>query len=89
MYHAGWAWAGSSPYQGTKLLASHFGGTRNPLAVAWPKSIKADKTPRPQFHHVNDIVPTIYDILGIKAPKLVNGVTQEPLDGVSMTYAFA
>ena len=65
MYHAGWAWAGDTPFQYTKLIASHFGGTRNPLAISWPASIKPDKTPRPQFHHVNDIAPTIYDILDI------------------------
>ncbi len=67
MYHAGWAWAGDTPFRYTKLVASHFGGTRNPLVISWPKGIKPDKTPRPQFHHVNDIAPTIYDILGIKA----------------------
>jgi Sulfatase len=89
MYHAGWAWAGSTPFQGTKLNASHFGGTRTPLAVSWPKSIKTDKTVRTQFHHVNDIVPTLYDAIGIKAPKTVDGVTQDPMDGVSMKYSFA
>ena len=56
-YHAGWAWAGSTPYKGMKLLASHLGGTRNPMAVRWPAKIKPDATPRTQFHHVNDIVP--------------------------------
>lgn len=89
MYHAGWAWAGSTPFQGTKLNASHFGGTRTPMAISWPKSIKADKTPRTQFHHVNDIAPTIYDVVGIKTPEVVDGVTQQPLDGVSMKYTFA
>ena len=89
MYHAGWAWAGNTPFQHTKLVASHFGGTRNPLAISWPKGIKPDKTPRPQFHHVNDIVPTIYDILGIKPPKVVDGFKQDPIDGVSMAYTFA
>ena len=89
MYHAGWAWAGSTPFQGTKLNASHFGGTRTPMAVSWPKSIKTDKTVRAQFHHVNDIVPTLYDVIGIKAPKTVDGVTQDPMDGVSMKYSFA
>ena len=88
MYHGAWAWAGSTPYKGMKLLASHFGGTRNPMAVRWPAKIKADKTPRPQFHHVNDIVPTIYEILGITPPREVNGVAQDPIDGVSMTYSF-
>jgi arylsulfatase len=65
MYHAGWAWAGSSPYKHTKLIASHFGGTRNPMAVRWPAKIKPDAAARPQFHHVNDIVPTIYEVVGV------------------------
>lgn len=88
MYHAGWAWAGSTPYQGTKLLASHFGGTRNPMAVRWPARIKPDATPRPQFHHCNDVVPTLYEILGITPPREVNGVPQDPIDGVSFAYTF-
>ena len=78
MYHAGWAWAGDTPFRYTKLIASHFGGTRNPLVVSWPKKIKPDKTPRSQFYHVNDIVPTLYDVIGIKAPKEVNGFKQDP-----------
>ena len=89
MYHAGWAWAGDTPFQYTKLIASHFGGTRNPLAISWPATIKPDKTPRPQFHHVNDIAPTIYDILDINPPKVVDGFKQDPIDGVSMAYSFA
>lgn len=89
MYHAAWAWAGSTPFQGTKLTAGHFGGTRTPLAISWPGTIKADQTPRPQFHHVNDIVPTIYDVVGIQHPKMVDGVSQQPMDGVSMKYSFA
>jgi len=88
MYHAGWAWAGSTPFQSTKLIAAHFGGTRNPMAVSWPARIKADAIPRAQFHHVNDIAPTIYDILGIKPPKIVDGFEQDPIDGVSMLYTF-
>jgi arylsulfatase A-like enzyme len=88
MYHAGWAWAGSTPYKGTKLLASHFGGTRNPMAIRWPARIKPDATPRPQFHHCNDIVPTIYEVLGITPPLEVNGVPQDPIDGVSFAYSF-
>ncbi|MDA0947653.1 MAG: arylsulfatase [Planctomycetota bacterium] len=88
MYHAGWAWAGSTPFRSTKLVAAHFGGTRNPMVVSWPKGIQPDKTPRPQFHHVNDIAPTIYDILGIRHPEEVNGIRQDPIDGMSMTYAF-
>jgi arylsulfatase len=89
MYHAGWAWAGSTPFKGTKLMGGYFGGTRNPMVISWPKGIKPDKTPRVQFHHVNDIAPTLYDILGIKPPKVVDGFTQDPIDGVSMTYTFA
>jgi arylsulfatase A-like enzyme len=88
MYHAGWAWAGSSPYQYTKLIASHFGGTRNPLAVRWPAKIKPDATPRAQFLHVNDVVPTIYDIVGITPPRVVNGIPQDPFDGVSFASTF-
>ncbi len=89
MYHAGWAWAGNTPFQYTKLIASHFGGTRNPMVISWPKGIKPDDTPRAQFHHVNDIVPTIYEILGIKPPKVVDGFVQDPIDGVSLAYTFA
>ncbi|HEY1196530.1 arylsulfatase [Flavobacterium sp.] len=88
MYHAGWAWAGSTPYKGTKLLGAYFGGTRQPLAVSWPKKIKIDKTPHSQFHHVNDIVPTIYEAAGIKKPEIVNGFAQDPFDGISMLYSF-
>ena len=88
-YHAGWAWAGSTPYKGTKLLASHLGGTRNPLVVQWPAKIKPDATPRAQFHHCNDIVPTIYEVVGITAPLEVNGVPQDPIDGVSFAYCFS
>jgi len=89
MYHAGWAWAGGTPFQHTKLIASHFGGTRNPMAVSWPKGIRPDRTPRSQFHHVNDIAPTIYEILGIQPPKVVDGFVQDPIDGTSLAYTFA
>jgi arylsulfatase len=88
MYHAGWAWAGNTPFRYTKLIASHFGGTRNPMAVSWPKKIKTDGSPRGQFHHVNDIVPTIYETVGITAPKVVDGFVQDPIDGVSLAYTF-
>ncbi|MBV8262479.1 MAG: arylsulfatase [Candidatus Eremiobacteraeota bacterium] len=87
-YNAAWAWASSTPYKGTKLLASHFGGTRNPMAIRWPAKIKHDPVPRTQFHHVNDVVPTIYEILGITPPFEVNGVQQDPIDGVSFGYTF-
>lgn len=89
MYHAGWAWAGSTPFRSTKLVAAHFGGTRNPLVISWPAHIKPDKAARAQFHHVNDVAPTIYSILGITPPKVVDGYAQDPIDGVSMTYTFA
>ncbi|WP_043309739.1 arylsulfatase [Pseudomonas sp. ML96] len=89
MYNASWAWAGSGPFPGTKLVAGYFGGTRTPLAVSWPKRIAADERVRQQFHHVNDIAPTVYDLLDITPPKSVNGVVQDPLDGVSMGYTFA
>ena len=87
-YHAGWAWAGSTPYKGLKLLASHLGGTRNPMAVRWPAKIKPDATPWTQFHHCNDVVPTIYEILGITPPRVVNGIPQDRIDGVSFAYTF-
>ena len=87
MYHAGWAWAGSTPYQGTKLMGAYFGGIRQPMAVSWPKRIKADATARPQFHHVIDIVPTIYELTKITAPRVVNGFKQDPIAGVSMVYS--
>ena len=88
MYHAGWAWAGSTPYQGLKLMGAYFGGTRNPMAIKWPKGIKPDPKPRAQFHHCNDLVPTIYELVGITPPKMVNGVTQDPVHGTSFAYAF-
>ena len=87
-YHAGWAWAGSTPYRGMKLLASHLGGTRNPMVVRWPRRIQPDPLPRSQFHHCNDLVPTIYEVIGITPPRVVRGVEQQPLDGTSFAYAF-
>ncbi len=89
MYHAGWAWAGNTPFRHTKLIASHFGGTRNPMVISWPKGIKPDHAPRSQFTHVNDIAPTIYEIVGIKPPRVVDGFVQDPIDGVSFTYTFS
>jgi arylsulfatase len=87
-YHAAWAWAGSTPYKGMKLLASHLGGTRNPMAVRWPAKIAPNATPRTQFHHCNDLVPTIYEAIGITPPRVVHGVPQDPIDGVSLAYTF-
>ncbi len=83
MYHAGWAWAGSTPFRSTKLVAAHLGGTRNPLVVSWPKGLKPDKQIRSQFTHVVDVVPTIYDILDIDPPDVVNGHEQMKIDGTS------
>ena len=88
MYHSAWAWAGDSPFRYTKLVAADWGGTRTPMVISWPNRIKPDKTPRPQFHHVNDVVPTIYKILGITPPKVVDGHKQDPIDGVSFAYTF-
>jgi arylsulfatase A-like enzyme len=82
-YHSGWGWAGSTPYKGVKLVASHLGATRNPLAIRWPRNVAADPVPRDHFVHVNDVVPTIYDIVGIEPPLLVHGVPQIPIAGAS------
>jgi arylsulfatase len=87
-YAAAWAWALSSPFQGTKQDASHLGGTTDPLVITWPGHIKDAGGLRTQFSHVNDIAPTIYDIAGVKPPALVNGVAQTPLEGTSLTYTF-
>ncbi len=84
----GWAWAMNAPFQWTKQVASHFGGTRNPLVVHWPKGIKAKGETRNQFHHVIDVVPTILEACKIPEPKAVNGIVQKPIEGVSMLYSF-
>ncbi|MBA4017913.1 MAG: arylsulfatase [Pirellula sp.] len=84
----GWAWAMDAPFQWTKQVASHFGGTRNPLVVHWPKGIKAKGEIRDQFHHVIDVVPTILEACKIPEPKVVNGIAQKPIEGVSMLYSF-
>jgi arylsulfatase A-like enzyme len=84
----GWAWAMNAPFQWTKQIASHFGGTRNPLVVHWPKGIKSKGEIRDQFHHVIDIVPTILEATGVPEPKEVNGIPQKPIEGVSMLYSF-
>lgn len=84
----GWAWAMDAPFQWTKQVASHFGGTRNPMVVHWPKGIKAKGEIRTQFHHVIDVVPTILDACKIPEPKVLNGIAQKPIEGVSMLYSF-
>jgi arylsulfatase len=87
-YPVGWAWAMNTPFQWGKQIASHLGGVRNPLVVSWPKRIKDLGGTRTQFHHCIDIVPTILDAAGIPEPTSVNGVTQKPIEGVSMLYSF-
>jgi len=84
----GWAWAMDAPFQWTKQVASHFGGTRNPMVVHWPKGIKAKGETRGQFHHVIDVVPTILEACQIVEPTVVNGIRQKPIEGVSMLYSF-
>jgi arylsulfatase len=79
-YPVGWAWAGSSPFQWMKQVASHFGGTRNGLVMSWPKRITDRGGLRSQFHHVIDIAPTILDLAGIPEPRQVNGVPQKPIE---------
>src|SRR5271157_4989598 len=87
-YAVGWAHAMDTPYQWTKQVASHFGGTRNGTIVHWPKGIKAKGEIRSQFHHVIDVAPTILQAAGLPAPTVVNSVQQAPLEGFSMLYAF-
>jgi arylsulfatase A-like enzyme len=84
----GWAWAFDTPFKWTKQVASHFGGTRQGLAISWPGHIKDLGGIRTQFHHVIDIAPTILEATGIPAPEIVNGITQKPIEGVSMSYTF-
>jgi arylsulfatase len=87
-YAVGWAHAMDTPYQWTKQVASHFGGTRNGTIVHWPKKIQAKGEIRSQFHHVIDIAPTILEAAGLPQPVFVNGVQQRPIEGVSMLYSF-
>jgi len=87
-YAVGWAHAMNTPYQWTKQVASHWGGTRNGTIVHWPKGIKAKGEIRSQFHHVIDVAPTILEAAGLPEPVSVNGVHQRPIEGVSMLYSF-
>ncbi|MBW6398628.1 arylsulfatase [Roseomonas sp. HJA6] len=82
----GWTWAFGTPYRWTKQVASHFGGTRNGMAISWPGRIADRGGIRTQFHHVIDVVPTILDLVGIPQPNMVDGIAQRPMDGVSMAY---
>lgn len=84
----GWTWAFGTPFKWTKQVASHFGGTRQGMAISWPDRIKDAGGVRNQFHHLIDVMPTILDATGIKAPDMVDGILQKPMEGVSMLYTF-
>jgi arylsulfatase A-like enzyme len=83
-----WSWAFDTPFKWTKQVASHFGGTRQGMVISWPGRIKDAGGIRSQFHHMIDIVPTILEVTGIKAPEVVDGIKQKPIEGVSMAYTF-
>jgi len=87
-YAVGWAHSLNTPYQWTKQVASHWGGTRNGTIVHWPKGVKGKGEIRTQFHHVIDVAPTILELAGLPQPTFVNGVQQHPIEGVSMAYSF-
>jgi arylsulfatase len=87
-FAAGWAVAGNTPFTWTKQVASNFGGTRNGMVMSWPARIKSKGEVRSQFHHVIDVAPTIYEAAGIPIPKMVYGIQQRPMEGVSMVYSF-
>lgn len=88
-YPIGWAHAMDTPFQWTKQIASHFGGTRNGMVISWPARIKGKGGIRTQFHHVIDLYPTILEAVGVQSPSVLNGVPQAPIEGVSMDYTFA
>jgi len=87
-FNVGWAWSLDTPFQWMKQVASHFGGTRNAMALSWPAAISQQGELRSQFHHVIDIAPTILAAAGIAPPARVNGVEQQPMDGVPLNYSF-
>ena len=87
-YAIGWAWAGDTPFQWTKQIASHYGGTTNGVVIHWPARIKSHGEVRSQFTHVTDIAPTVLEAAGLPFPKSVNGTEQRPFDGASMVYSF-
>lgn len=87
-YSCAWAWAGNTPFQWGKQVASHFGGTRDPMVISWPKRIKDKGGLRSQFTHLIDVVPTLLEVANIPAPKMVNGIEQIPMHGVSFAYTF-
>src|SRR5277367_782350 len=83
-----WSWAFDTPFKWTKQVASHFGGTRQGMAISWPGHINDVGGIRSQFHHIIDIVPTILEATGVKEPTTVDGIAQRPIEGVSMAYSF-
>ena len=85
---AGWAVAGDTPFTWTKQVASNFGGTRNGMVVYWPKRVTAKGEVRSQFHHVIDVAPTVLEAANLPEPRIVNGTSQTPIEGVSMVYTF-
>jgi arylsulfatase len=87
-FPSAWAHAMCTPFQWTKQIASHFGGTRNPLVVSWPGHIKDKGGLRDQFLHTVDIVPTLYEVIGITPPNMLNGTPQKPIEGISFAYTF-
>ncbi|WP_140416620.1 sulfatase-like hydrolase/transferase, partial [Arthrobacter globiformis] len=88
IYPVGWALAMNTPYQWTKQVASHYGGTRDGMIMSWPQGIEAGGGIRHQWHHVIDIAPTVFEAAGVPHPVLVNGVSQQPIEGTSMVYTF-
>jgi len=87
-YAIGWAWAGDTPFQWTKQIASHYGGTTNGVVIDWPARVKTKGEIRSQFTHVTDIAPTVLEAAGLPFPNSVNGTAQKPFDGTSMIYTF-
>ncbi len=87
-FAVGWAHAMDTPYQWTKQVASHWGGTRNGTIVHWPNGIKSKGEVRSQFHHVIDVAPTVLECAGLPEPIFVHGVQQKPIEGTSMVYSF-
>ncbi len=88
-YPVGWAWAGNTPFQWGKRIASHLGGTRDPMVVFWPNRIKDAGGVRYQYENVTDVLPTVLEATGIPQPTSVNGIKQQPIDGISMLSTFA
>jgi arylsulfatase len=87
-YAIGWAWAGNTPFQWTKQVASHYGGTTNGVVIHWPGRVKPDGRIRSQFTYITDIAPTVLEAAGLPFPKSVNGTEQRPFDGTSMVYTW-